>query len=109
MGGAKSKMKQKTNKKRNDIDPIEQEPPTTPAKTPDEQDLSSYPNDSEVDPLADELKVKEAKLHELLSSEVCLVESKGKEMSVLITAVDEVEDEKHAVLKKVAEIEANIR
>merc|ERR1711974_460714 len=80
----------------------------TPEKT-HEQDPSSHPNENEVDPLEVELKDKEAKLHELLTSEVCLVESKGKEMSVLISAVDEVEDKKHAKQKQVAEIDANIR
>ena len=114
LAGAKSKMKQKKNKKHNAMDPMASPLANKSVgegvkATVDEQDLSPHPNENEVDPLADELKVKEEKLHELLTSEVCLVESKGKEMSVLITAVDEVEDEKHAMLKKVAEIEANMR
>ena len=60
------------------------------------------------DPLTRELAEKEAELHELLESEIQLVESKGKEMSSLLSAVDELEDEKHHVDKKVAEIDAQM-
>ena len=60
------------------------------------------------DPLTRELAEKEAELHQLLESEVHLVESKGKEMSSLLSAVDEIEDEKHHVDKKVAEIDSQM-
>ena len=65
--------------------------------------------EKEEDPLATELREKEAKLQQLWNSEVGLVETKGKEMSALISAVDQAEDEKHAVMKKVAEIDAQMR
>ena len=58
--------------------------------------------------LTRELAAKEAELHELLESEVHFVESKGKEMSSLLLSVDEFEDEKHNVDKKVAEIDAQM-
>ena len=64
--------------------------------------------EDKVNPLFVELKDKEAKLHDLLTKEVHLVESKGKEMAGLISAVDEVEDEMHALDKKVDEIEAKM-
>ena len=60
------------------------------------------------DPLTRELAEKEAELHQLLESEVDLVESKGKEMSSLLSAVDELEDKKHDVDKKVAEIDSQM-
>merc|ERR1711962_1728870 len=65
--------------------------------------------EKEEDPLAAELREKEAKLQQLWNSEVSLVETKGKEMSGLISAVDQAEDEKHAVMKKVAEIDAQMK
>merc|ERR1711962_46667 len=65
--------------------------------------------EKEEDPLAAELREKEAKLQQLWNSEVSLVETKGKEMSGLISAVDQAEDEKHAMMKKVAEIDAQMK
>ena len=82
----------------------EEKPPATLAKLQN----SSNPNEDPVNPLTAELMEKEAKLDELLKSEIDLVESKGKEMSELLSAVDEVEDEKHAVEKKVAEMKAQM-
>ena len=98
---------------REDVD-TERCQPTVKEESPimDEKgalDHSSYPNENEANPLDAELKDKEAKLHELLTSEAFLIESKGKEMSVLISAVDDIEDEKNSKKKKVAEIDANIR
>ena len=74
----------------------------------EKEDPSSHLNEDHGSPLTRELMAKEAELHELLESEVHLVESKGKEMSSLLSAVDELEDEKHGVDKKVAEIDAQM-
>ena len=74
----------------------------------DKLEALSKLNEDHDDPLTQELAAKESELHELLESEVNLVESKGKEMSALLLAVDELDDEKHDVDKKVAEINAQI-
>ena len=74
----------------------------------DKEDPSPHLVEDQGNPLTRELMAKEAELHELLESEVHLVESKGKEMSSLLSAVDELEDEKHGVDKKVAEIDAQM-
>ena len=68
----------------------------------DKEDPSPQLIEDHGNPLTRELMTKEAELHELLESEVHLVESKGKEMSAHLSAVDELEDEKHGVDKKVA-------
>ena len=109
----KKKKKQKR-VRREDVDTercqpsVKEDSPTALEKVQGELDYSSHPNENEIDPLDTELKDKEAKLHEVLTSEVSLVESKGKEMSVLISAVDEVEDEKHAKQKQVADIDGQM-
>ena len=74
----------------------------------DKEDPSPHLVEDQGNPLTRELMAKEAELHELLESEVHLVESKGKEMSSLLSAVDKLEDEKHGVDKKVAEIDAQM-
>ena len=74
----------------------------------DQKKNSFNRKEDKVNPLTVQLKDKEAKLHDLLTKEVHLVESKGKEMAGIISAVDEVEDEMHALDKKVEEIEAKM-
>ena len=81
----------------------EKKAPTSLEEHEDKQELLDHG-----DPLTQELMAKEADLHQLLESEVDLVESKGKEMSALLSSVDRLEDEKHDVDKKVAEIEAQL-
>ena len=88
---------------------VEGEPPIKVDNLQEEQESTSHTMEKEVNPLTAELKDKEARLHELLTSDISLVESKGREMSQLISAVDKIEDEKHTVQKKVAEIDANMR
>ena len=80
---------------REDIIEAEEKRPTSLENLEDKQEPLSYTN-----PLTSELMAKEAELHELLESEVLLVETKGKEMSALLSSVDELEDEKHNVDKK---------
>lgn len=74
----------------------------------DKEGPSSHLIEDPDNPLTRELVAKEAELHELLESEVHLVESKGKEMSALLLALDELEDERHGVEKKVAEIDSQM-
>ena len=81
----------------------EEKAPTSLEEHEDKQEPLDHGN-----PLTQELMAKEADLHQLLESEVHLVESKGKEMSALLSAVDRLEDEKHDVDKKVAEIDAQM-
>ena len=56
-----------------------------------------------------ELASKEAKLQELWDKDRALVEATGKEMSLLISAVDNDEDEKHSVQKEVTKLESQMR
>ena len=77
-------------------------------KSGDKKKNSFNRKEDKVNPLTVQLKDKEAKLHDLLTKEVHLVESKGKEMAGLISAVDEIEDEMHALDKKVEEVEAKM-
>jgi len=56
-----------------------------------------------------ELASKEAKLQELWDKDRALVEATGKEMSLLISAVDNDEDEKHLVQKEVTSLESQMR
>ena len=57
---------------------------------------------TELEALAIDLTKSEAKLDELLNRHMCLIKSKGKEMSHLLTKLDEAEDGR-AALKKEAE------
>ena len=61
--------------------------------------------DSNIQALKEELVRKEAKLGELWDSSQVLVESRGTEMSDLISAVEDVEEEKHSTLKQVTGLE----
>ena len=77
-----------------------------------QDELASFSHgqeDSGLDPNIQALKVdlasKEAKLGDLLESCQVLVETKGKDMSVLLSAVEDVEEEKHSIQKEVAELE----
>ena len=67
-------------------------------------DLSGT-GDPNIQALRKELVIKEAKLKELLESGQVLVESRGKEMSVLLSRVEDAEEEKHSMLKQVAELD----
>ena len=58
--------------------------------------------------LEDELAIKEAKLQELWERDRDLVESTGKEMSLLISTVDSNEDEKHAMQKQMTELNSQM-
>ena len=51
----------------------------------------------------------EEQLHELYHRDRVLVESRGKEMSELLSELEEIEEEKAAIQKQVAEAEATIR
>ena len=67
-------------------------------------DLSGT-GDPNIQALRKELVIKEAKLKDLLESGQVLVESRGKEMSVLLSRVEDAEEEKHSMLKQVAELD----
>ena len=95
------------NVEREDLE-AEEKPPTQLEKLENTEELFSHPNEGCSDPLTRELSAKEAELHELLESEMQLVESKGKEMSALLSAMDELEDEKQNVDKKVSEIDSQM-
>ena len=58
--------------------------------------------------LKEELSVKEAKLEECWEISRDIVETRGKEMTVLIAAVDDAEEKKQLMLKKVAEVDSDI-
>ena len=60
---------------------VKMKPATPVEKLEDTEEPFSYPNEDNGDPLTQELAAKEAEVHELLESEVHLVETKGKEMS----------------------------
>jgi len=64
--------------------------------------------DPNIQALKDELAITEAKLGELLDSSQAFVEMRGKEMSLLISAVEDAEEEKHSMLKQVAQLEAEM-
>ena len=74
--------------------------------------LSSLRLDSIEDPniqaLKDELVFKEAKLGELWERSQVFVESKGSEMSALVSAVEDAEEEKHMMLKQVTKLEGEM-
>ena len=77
-----------------------------------QDELASFSHgqeDSGLDPniqaLKEDLASKEAKLGDLLESCQVLVETKGKDMSVLLSAVEDVEEEKHSIQKEVAGLE----
>ena len=58
--------------------------------------------------LEEELAIKEAKLQQLWDRDRDLVESTGKEMSLLISEVDDAEDEKHSLQKEVTKLESQM-
>ena len=58
--------------------------------------------------LKEELSVKEAKLEEFWEVSRDLVETRGKEMTVLIAAVDDAEEKKQSMLKKVAKVDSQL-
>ena len=68
-----------------------------------DNDLVSFP-----DPHAfgSELVNREAKLHDLLESHIHLVESKGAEMSQIISKLDDAEEEKSALEKETEKLDA---
>ena len=59
-----------------------------------------------VNPLAESLRSKETELQKFFESSADLVATKGKEMSLLLAEVDQVEEEKHKMEKKLVEINA---
>ena len=62
-----------------------------------------------MNPLAESLRSKETELQKFFESSADLVKTKGNEMSLLLAEVDQVEDEKHRMDKKLAEINALMR
>ena len=66
-------------------------------------------SEPELESLNNQLMMKEAKLGELRNYDKSLVESMGKEMSNLLLKLEEAEEEKAAVVKQVAEVDATAR
>ena len=62
--------------------------------------------ENELESLNTQLMGKETKLHELWNNDRSLVESKGTEMSELLSELEEAEEEKAAIQKQVVEIDA---
>ena len=58
--------------------------------------------------LREELARKEAKLGELWDRSQAFVETRGREMSVLVSAVEDSEEEKHSLLKQVDELDVEM-
>ena len=92
------------------VDDEEPALPASPASYPQpEPDVSNdATHQNEVESLKAELKDKEEKLQDLWNKDHSLVEKKGNEMTALISAVETIEEEKHLLHKKVAEIDSEI-
>ena len=65
--------------------------------------------ESELETLNSQLVEKEAKLIEMWNEDISFVESKGKEMSDLLSKLEDLEEEKAAIEKQVAEVDATTR
>ena len=64
--------------------------------------------ESNMQALREELGRKEAKLGELWDRSQAFVETRGREMSVLVSAVEDSEEEKHSLLKQVDELDVEM-
>ena len=73
-----------------------------------EHDKLGSTGDLKIQALKDEMISKEAKLEELWESSRALVDSRGKEMSFLLSAVEDAEEEKHSMLKEVTGLEVEM-
>ena len=62
----------------------------------------------ELEALSSQLMGMEAELHHLLNSDRSLIESKAKEMSEVLSELEEAEEEKAAIQKQIADVDARI-
>merc|ERR550517_2379189 len=62
----------------------------------------------ELEALSSQLVGLEAELHHLLNSDSSLIESKAKEMSEVLSELEEAEEEKAAIQKQIADVDARI-
>ena len=62
----------------------------------------------ELEALSSQLVGLEAELHHLLNSDRSLIESKAKEMSEVLSELEEAEEEKAAIQKQIADVDARI-
>ena len=62
----------------------------------------------ELEALSSQLMGMEAELHHLLNSDRSLIESKAKEMSEVLSELEEAEEEKAAIQKQIADVDATI-
>ena len=74
----------------------------------EEVELESV-TESELEALSSQLADKEAKLLEMWNNDRSFVESKGKEMSELLSKLEDAEEERAAIEKQVAELDASAR
>ena len=74
-----------------------------------EERLEEVETESELEALSIQLVGKEAELHELWNNDRSFIESKGKEMSELLSKLEDAEEEKAAIEKQVAEVDATAR
>ena len=65
--------------------------------------------EAELEALSNQLLEMEAEYHQLLNTDRSLIESKAKEMSQLLSELEEAEEEKAGIQKQVGEVDSRIR
>ena len=90
------------------VDDTEPKEDSNPDDDPEPVDDPVALNRENTKALEEELAIKEAKLQQIWDKYRDFVESTGREMSLLLSALDDDEDEKHSIQKEVTKLESQM-